>query len=368
MFAEMCMQAFRARYLDGRFVIVVPTAALLDQWYVSLREDLAVPEDNISLYSGHSQPQEPNTVNLMVINTARACAPPVSRTGPTMLIVDECHRAASASNALALTGCPTATLGISATPEREYDDLFSTVLVPALGPVIFRYDYNQALEDGAIVPFDLVNVHADMTPAEQQRYDRLSHDIARTFCRYQRGDIGRDVLDAKLRRRARLSATSLRRIPVTVSLAEQARGNRTIVFHENIDAAESILRILLARHFNATIYHSRIGPQMRRDNLRLYRQAIFEVLVTCRALDEGVNVPETTVAIVAASTSSLRQRIQRLGRVLRPAQGKKRAKIYTVYMTRVEEERLLREVDGLVDTQNVVWMRSSFGDDHATSA
>ena len=368
MFAEMCMQAFRARHLNGRFVIVVPTLALLDQWYVSLREDLRVPDNSISIYSGDSQPREPNTVNLMVMNTARACAPPLFSIGPTMLIVDECHRAASASNARALTGSPTATLGISATPEREYDDLFTTVLVPALGPVIFRYDYNQALKDGAIVPFDLVNVYADMAPAEQERYDRLTRDVARTFCRYQRGDVGRDVLDSKLRRRARLSATSLRRIPVTVRLAEQARGSRTIVFHENIDAAESILRILLARNFNATIYHSRIAPQMRRDNLRLYRQAVFEVLVTCRALDEGVNVPETTVAIVAASTSSLRQRIQRLGRVLRPARDKERARIYTIYMTKVEEERLLREVDGLVDTQSVVWMRSSFGDDHATPA
>ena len=366
LFAQMCMQAFRARYSDSHFVIVVPTVALLDQWYVSLREDLAVPDDNISLYSGDGQPQQPNTVNLMVINTARTCAPPLSRIAATMLIVDECHRAASASNALALTGSPTATLGLSATPEREYDDLFRTVLVPALGPVVFRYDYNQALKDGAIVPFDLINVYADMAPTEQLRYDRLTRDLARTFCRYRRGDIGRDVLDAKLRRRARLSATSLRRIPVTVSLAEQTRGNRTIVFHENINAAESILRILLARGFNATIYHSRIAPQMRRDNLRLYRQAVFEVLVTCRALDEGVNVPETTVAIVAASTSSLRQRIQRLGRVLRPARGKRRARIYTVYMTKVEEKRLLREVDGLADKKNVAWMRSSFGDDHAT--
>ena len=143
-FAQMCMLAFRARHPAARFVIVVPTLALLDQWHVSLREDLGVPESTISLYSTDSKPQQANIVNLMVTNTARTSAPPLSHNFATMLIVDECHRAASASNALALTGSPTATLGLSATPEREYDDLFSSVLVPALGPVVFRYDYNSS--------------------------------------------------------------------------------------------------------------------------------------------------------------------------------------------------------------------------------
>ena len=39
-FAQMCMASFRRRYPLGRFVIVVPTLALLDQWYVSLRGGL----------------------------------------------------------------------------------------------------------------------------------------------------------------------------------------------------------------------------------------------------------------------------------------------------------------------------------------
>ena len=84
-------------------------------------------------------------MNLMVVNTARTYASKVPRRFDTMLIVDECHRAASKSNSLALNGNHKATLGISATPNREYDDLFNSVLVPALGPVIYEYKYDQAL-------------------------------------------------------------------------------------------------------------------------------------------------------------------------------------------------------------------------------
>ena len=127
------MEVFRKRYPTGRFVVVVPTLALLDQWYVSLREDLRVPDDEIALFSGEGRSEDFRFVNLMVINTARTYASKVSEDYETMLIVDECHRAASQANALALKGNHRATLGLSATPEREYDDLFNAVLVPALG-------------------------------------------------------------------------------------------------------------------------------------------------------------------------------------------------------------------------------------------
>lgn len=358
-FALMCMKVFRRRYPKGRFVIVVPTLALVDQWYVSLREDLKVLEDEIAVFSGESRPREFSEVNLMVVNTAREFAPKGSEEHDTMLIVDECHRAASRSNAQALNGNYKATLGISATPNREYDDLFDSVLVPALGPIIYRYEYNQALKDGVIVPFDLINVSTGMTSEEQQTYDDATIDISRTFRKVESGDVSRDYLVRKLQRRARLAATSIQRIPVTIRLAEKHRKNRLVIFHEDIDSAEKILEILLARRFSATIYHSRIGAELRRDNLRLYRNGLFSALVTCRALDEGINVPETDVAIVASSTGSVRQRIQRLGRVLRPAPGKQRARIYTIYVTKPEEERLIKEACTLTDTGEIRWMHSA---------
>ena len=364
-FAQMCMQSFRECYPEGRFVIVVPTLALLDQWYVSLREDLAIPDEEIASYSGEGRPKDFGIVNLMVVNTARTYAPKASENFDTMLIVDECHRAASQSNALALGGTPRATLGISATPEREYDELFQNTLVPKLGSIVFRYDYPQALLDGVIVPFDLINVSADMTTEEQHQYDDATVDIARTFQKFNAGVVDRETFTRKLQRRARISANSMQRIPVTIRLAEEHSDSRMIIFHESIPAAESILKILLARRFNATIYHSRIGPEIRRDNLRLYRSGVFNVIVTCRALDEGVNVPETRIAIIASSTASLRQRIQRLGRVLRPAPGKHGAEVYSIYMTKPEENRLIKESQTLEGTGAITWMRSHLRADRA---
>ena len=367
-FAQMCMESFRECYPLGRFVIVVPTLALLDQWYVSLREDFLVAPNEIATFSGEGRPQKPGIINLMVINTARDQARKIPEVHDAMLIVDECHRAASQANALSMGGEYKATLGISATPEREHDDLFHEVLVPALGPVIIQYTYRQALCDGVIVPFDLVNVSVDMTAEEQQLYDDATIDITRTYRRVESGEIKREVLVRKLQRRARLAASSIQRIPVTIRLAEQHRNNRLIVFHESIRSAEAILEILLARHFNSTIYHSKVGAELRRDNLRLYRRGVFDSLVTCRALDEGANIPETDVAIVSSSTGSVRQRIQRLGRVLRPAIGKPRATIYTIYVSKPEEDRLIKEARTLTEGSEITWMRSSIGRNNAAFA
>ena len=360
-FALMCMEFFRSKYPAGRFVIVVPTQALLDQWYVSLREDLSVPANEISTFSGEGRSEEFSVVNLMVINTARSHAPSVPERYDSMLIVDECHRAASQSNSLSLEGQYKATLGISATPQREHDNLFESVLIPRLGPVIFEYDYGRALRDEVLSPFQLINVSTEMTKEEKESYDAASQDIARTYEKVQSGDIKREVLVRKLQRRARLAASSIQRIPVAVRLAEQHRGSRIIVFHESIQSAESIFSILSARRFNATIYHSKISPELRRDNLRLFRRGVFDSIVTCRALDEGANVPELDVAIVAASTSSTRQRIQRLGRVLRPAPGKSTARVYTIYVSNPEESRLVKEAQSLTEVSEITWMHSAVG-------
>ena len=70
-----------------------------------------------------------------------------------------------------------------------------------------------------------------------------------------------------------------------------------------------------------------------------------------------MNVPETSIAIIASATASARQRIQRMGRVLRPAKGKERATIYTIYATPNEEQRLARESRDLVEARSVSWQR-----------
>ena len=357
-FAYFCMQEFWKRYADGRVVILVPTLTLLDQWYVSLREDFGVPSEEIACFSSQEKANKPRTVNVLVINSGRHLVCKLAAGLKIFLIVDECHRAGSPENAKALQGKFVATLGLSATPQREYDSGFEDHVIPALGAVIFEYDYSQAYRDGVVAPFELVNVRVDLLPHEQKEYNHLTKRAALLLRKVQSAkvEVGiQENLKRVLQMRAAVSAMAKMRLPVAAKIVEQNRGARTIVFHERISAANSLFDVLQQRNHSVCLYHSKIAPEVRRDNLRLFRRGVFDVLISCRALDEGMNVPETMVAVIASSTASLRQRIQRLGRVLRPAKGKQKAVIHTLYATAQEYKRLLKEAEQMDSVAQVVW-------------
>ena len=361
-FAFLCIHEFRNRFPNGRVVIVVPTITLLDQWYICLQEDFGVPADEISCFSSQEKPQKPREIALFVINTARDCVSTLAFGRHTLLIVDECHRAGSPENSKALRGNFAATLGLSATPHREYDCGFQDYVVPALGSIIFHYDYNQAYKDGVVSPFELVNVQVDLLPHEQREYNLLTRRAAlllRKVATLNAPTVADDQVKRIFQMRAAVSATAAMRLPVSAKIVEETRGSRTIVFHERIRSAETLFDILKHRNHSVCLYNSSIAPGVRRDNLRLFRRGVFDVLISCRALDEGMNVPETTVAVIASSTASLRQRVQRLGRVLRPARGKSQAVIYTLYATQHERDRLMREAGEFQDIATVKWLVSS---------
>lgn len=122
---------------------------------------------------------------------------------------------------------------------------------------------------------------------------------------------------------------------------------------------EEIYAILSSEGFSVGIYHSQIYGPIRRETLYRYRKGMLRILISCRALDEGVDIPDANVAIIAAYTSSLRQRIQRLGRVLRKHSGKDFATIYTLYSTDRERSQLVEEMDRLESIAKTSWKRVS---------
>jgi superfamily II DNA or RNA helicase len=331
-------------------LIVVPTVALLDQWWEEAAHFFGLKLDEVHIITG-KQRMRSGTINLAVLNTA-AKLHEDKRDLPCFLIVDECHRAASPQFRASLDVPHLASLGLSATPERPYDEGLAEVLVPALGPVIFEYSYSDALRDGVIVPFVLRNIIFDLEEERQDEYDKLTKRIARMIAKY--GPEAEETI-ALLLRRARILSLSLNRIRLALKIISAHRGQRVLVFHEDIEACNLIHRVLHENGLRAGVYHSKQSLRQRAEILAEYRGGRLEVLVTCRALDEGFNVPETEIGIIAASTATRRQRIQRLGRVLRPAGGKSGATVYTLVATPPEIDRLREEEKRLEGVADVEW-------------
>ena len=86
------------------------------------------------------------------------------------------------------------------------------------------------------------------------------------------------------------------------------------------------------------IYHTHLPFNERLENISNYRRGSINILVSCRALDEGFDVPESNTGIIVAGTSSVRQWIQRMGRILRRIPGKESSKIYVIFVDIVEKD------------------------------
>ena len=359
-FAMQCMLAVWEQYADVKVLIVVPTVALMDQWRVALQDELRIDDADIDLFGGGTRRIRRSLVTVAVLNSARELVAELTGAGRWFLIVDECHRVASPANRKVLDGSYIAKLGMSATPERQYDDLFETVVVPSLGPIVFRYEYKDASADGIISDFELWNIQV---PANSQEQKQINTDNRAISMEVKRLREIRDKTSPRLRnlllRRSRHSQRIRSRVPAAVAFVERFKGRRGLVFHESIQSANEIAEYLTRRGHRARAYHSQLGSPTRYLNLLLYMKGQVDVLVTCRALDEGLDVPRAEFGVISASTSSVRQRIQRLGRVLRPHPDKKTAMVVTMYVLPSEAESLRVESESLEGVAEVRWFEAA---------
>jgi len=358
-FAMLCMVEVWRRYPNTRVLIVVPTVALMDQWRVALRDELTLDDSDIDLIGGGMRRIENSPIVLGVLDSMRTIASELTSTGQWFLIVDECHRAGSPTNRKVLDGSYVATLGLSATPERQYDDFFETVVSAKLGLIVYRYGYEEASHDGVISEFELWNLR--VTPNDTEQKQLAADNRAIHMESQQLREIGLDTskrLQNLLLRRSRHSQRVTSRLPSAVALVDSLRGHRGLVFHESIQSANEITAELTRRGHRVRAYHSQLGAPTRYLNLLLYMRGQIDVLVTCRALDEGIDVPESEYGIISASTTSVRQRIQRLGRVLRPHPDKKTATVVTIYVLPGEAETLRAESVRLEGVAGVRWFEA----------
>ena len=235
------------------------------------------------------------------------------------------------------------------------------MLIRGLGREIFRYDFADAGQAGVIAPFLLAEVSVPFLPPEQEAYAALSAELLRALARLQRAHPEVNGLHgaAFLRRvsaiaraaemdpaepaaayllktwqRKQLSAQAAGRLFCAMALLETLRpGDRTIVFSERIEQAEQLAAMIRRRWGNCCgIYHSHLSAEARQRNLRDFRERRSRILVSCRCLDEGIDVPDANVGIVLSGSSVERQRVQRLGRIVRAAPGKRAARLYYLYV------------------------------------
>ena len=366
-----------------RVKIVVPQTFLASQWKDELKHRLGAKTWEVGLYCGKRK-DIGRRYMIYVINSARYSLArhilnDISGGCSVLLIADECHHYGSAENNRIFDfykaidkNAPYYSLGLSATPEIANFNVIST----PLGREIYCYDLGRALADRIISRFVLFSINLRFSSDERAEYQELSENLKRCLAALKKAypeltGMPSGLFFAQLQRLAALdndysstAQTALmlmyKRRTLCHMATERPLGaisivkalpmhSRIILFCERIQAAEQLYSNLQDQYPGAVgLYHSQMADNARRDMLERYKYGELRLLICCKALDEGLDIPSTDAGIIVSSSMSARQRVQRLGRMLRHSKEIKR--IYYLYIGESSEDSEL--VHGLGTLEN----------------
>lgn len=247
--------------------------------------------------------------------------------GQAMLIADEVHNLGGVQRFMtAPPEWPSARLGLSATPVRQYDDDGTAFLLDYFGDVVFEFGLDAAI-GVCLVPYDYHLHPVNLTHDEEERYAELSEKIRRQVARAGGEFRGDDAqLTILLNQRRLILETASEKLASLDQLLEEAGPSavrRTLFYATDKDPRqlEDVNEMLRRRRIRA---HQVTEAETSRGRLmsatmNAFATGVLHALTAKRVLDEGLNVPQIDTAYILASTTVEKQWIQRRGRVLRPS-------------------------------------------------
>lgn len=313
-------------------LVVVPTLDLVRQWYDLLRTSFGV---DVGVIGGGEHRIEPLTVT--TYDSAYLHMENIgNRFG--LVVFDECHHLPGESYALSARQCLAPfRLGLTATKERA--DGRDVLLDDLVGPVVYKKDIVE-LAGQYLAEYDVQTLTVHLTRSEREEYE-AERATYLGFLRKQgirMGDAagwGQFIMRSSVshegqramqayRRQKELAVAAPAKLDLLGNLLTDHALDRTLIFTlDNATAYEVSRRFLVP----AITHQTKVTE--RSEILERLRDGRYNAVVTSRVLNEGVDVPAANVAVVLGGSGSVREHVQRLGRILRPAEGK-RALLYEV--------------------------------------
>jgi superfamily II DNA or RNA helicase len=321
-------------------LVVTPTIDLLNQWYGELLVAFGGPVGLIG--GGHYdiQPLTVTTYDSAYIHLDRWGA----RFG--LLVFDECHHLPGRTYVTTAVGSLAPyRLGLTATPERS--DGQEQVLDSVIGPTLYRREIKELAGD-FLADYRAERLYVELSATEAEHY-RESREAYRRFVEERgiymggphgwqrfiqescRSKEGRAAFQA-YREQKRLALAAPAKLRVLENLLERHRRDRVLIFtHDNATVYQ------IARRFLVPAITHQTKVKERRQILESFQAGAYPFVVTSRVLNEGVDVPAANIGIVLSGTGTVREHVQRLGRLLRK-HGDKQALLYEVVTRGTGEE------------------------------
>lgn len=252
-----------------------------------------------------------------------------------LFIADEMHNLGAEKLQSGLPENAKFRLGLSATPIRHMDEEGTQALRDYFGEEVIEYGIKEAIHDKTLTEYYYYPIVIEFTEDEMLLYEDLSERIAKV-CGMEGEKIGNNpYLSLLLIERARLKAGAENKLFKLKELLKEKQDTKYNLIYvgdvktEDERQVERVMRIVGSEvGMKVRKFTSDEDMATRKEILEQFSSGELQAIVAIRCLDEGVDVPKTENAYIIASSTNPRQFIQRRGRVLRLAQGKKFARIY----------------------------------------
>lgn len=320
---------------------LVPTRVLLHQWQQAIAQ---LYRGKVGLWGDGIR--EPAPLTVMTFESAYRNMPRLGHRYE-LLVVDEAHHFGGGMRDEALEmSVAHHRLGLTATP--PVSETAQHELERLIGPLVFRTNVAD-LTGTYLADFDLHVIHVALDPDERAAYTHARQIFGAWYAAFRRvapfaewKDVvataqktpeGRAAMTAWRKSRRIIAFTRGKAATLEALLAER-HGSRILVFTSDNRTAYAIARKNLVMPLTCDI-----GRKERGEMLALFARGELRGLVSSRVLNEGLDVPEADVGIVVGGTrGGTGEHVQRIGRVLRPAPGK-RATIYEIVADNTIEVR-----------------------------
>lgn len=306
-------------------LVVAPTLDLVRQWYDLLRTSFAT---EVGIVGGGE-----HSVHPLTVTTYDSAYLQMEHLGARfgLVVFDECHHLPGASYQLAAEQCIAPyRLGLTATPERA--DGREAALGSLIGPVVYRVEIGE-IAGSFLAEYDTVRLSVELSAAERKEYED-ERAVYLAFLRQngirmgsaggwsefvmksaQRSD-GRRAMRA-YRRQREIAFASAGKLDLVEHLLHVHRSDRVLIFTQDNATAYAVSRRCLV----PVITHQ-TKIRERSEILERFSSGVYGAVATSKVLNEGVDVPDANVAIVISGSGSVREHVQRLGRILRQREGK----------------------------------------------
>ena len=343
---------------QGVAIILVPDKLLHRQWAVELIEEI----EGVHLLKagdGHNRWKKDRRlfdftsplqglgkrVVLVTMQTARTDAflASLNQGKHIMLIADEVHEVGSRENSKALTIDSGPRLGLSATPKRYGDPEGTSKILNYFGVIVQPpYTLVDAINDRRLVPYEYFPVTVRLNAEESEQWAKETDKISKEFARSKRDRDGNVHISPYLQnliiQRSRIAKKAKAKTPLTVDILKKQyhEGESWLIYCEDQFQLRQVMDSLKREGFSPLEYHT----NMESDTTATleYFENFGGILCSIKCLDQGVDIPKISHAIILASSQNPRQFIQRRGRVLRTCKDKYKAVLFDAIVVPVSLE------------------------------